>query len=116
VAYWFKHDLAASRSVYKDPYPVLKADSANSIKRWNTGELPSSLVHQPLPVTDEPSKRGSSTSVRADLVTGIISADQRPSVAARGKIRNGVVQHIVTKAPLTADTENASKKDSVSPP
>ena len=46
VAYWFKHDLARiTERLQKLHIPFSKLDSAESIKRWNEGELPVALVH-----------------------------------------------------------------------
>ena len=46
VAYWFKHDLARiTERLQKLHVPFSKLDSAESIKRWNAGELPVALIH-----------------------------------------------------------------------
>ena len=46
VAYWFKHDLSRiEERLRKRHIPFSKLDSADSIKRWNNGELPVALVH-----------------------------------------------------------------------
>jgi len=46
VAYWFKHDLTRiSERLQKLNVPFSKLDSADSIRRWNTGELPVALIH-----------------------------------------------------------------------
>lgn len=46
VAYWFKHDLSRiEERLYKRHIPFSKLDTAESIKRWNNGELPVALVH-----------------------------------------------------------------------
>ena len=46
VAYWFKHDLSRiEERLHKRHIPFSKLDSADSIKRWNNGELPVALVH-----------------------------------------------------------------------
>jgi len=41
VAYWFRHDLER----IKKRFPVVKLDSANSIKQWNLGEIPVAVIH-----------------------------------------------------------------------
>jgi len=41
VAYWFKHDL---EHICKR-FEVVKLDSADSIKRWNSGEIPVAVIH-----------------------------------------------------------------------
>jgi len=46
VAYWFKHDLSRIEDrLHKRHIPFSKLDTADSIKRWNNGELPVALVH-----------------------------------------------------------------------
>jgi len=46
VAYWFKHDLSRIEELlHKRHIPFSKLDTADSIKRWNNGELPVALVH-----------------------------------------------------------------------
>ena len=46
VAYWFKHDLARiTERLEKLHVPFSKLDSADSIHRWNAGELPAALIH-----------------------------------------------------------------------
>lgn len=46
VAYWFKHDLERiMERLRKLHIPFSKMDTAESIKRWNNGELPVALIH-----------------------------------------------------------------------
>ncbi len=46
VAYWFKHDLSRiEERLHRRRIPFSKLDTADSIKRWNNGELPVALVH-----------------------------------------------------------------------
>ena len=46
VAYWFKHDLARiTERLQKLRIPFSRLDSADSIRRWNAGELPVALIH-----------------------------------------------------------------------
>ncbi len=46
VAYWFKHDLARiSERLQKLHIPFSKLDGADSIRKWNIGELPVALIH-----------------------------------------------------------------------
>ena len=46
VAYWFKHDLSRiEERLHKRRISFSKLDTADSIKRWNNGELPVALVH-----------------------------------------------------------------------
>ncbi len=46
VAYWFKHDLERINKRLKERHiPFSKMDTADSIRRWNNGELPVALIH-----------------------------------------------------------------------
>jgi SNF2 family DNA or RNA helicase len=46
VAYWFKHDLTRiSDRLQKLHVPFAKLDTAESIRRWNNGELTVALIH-----------------------------------------------------------------------
>ena len=46
VAYWFKHDLARiTERLQKLHVLFSKLDSADSIRKWNAGELPVALIH-----------------------------------------------------------------------
>ena len=46
VAYWFQHDLARIEARLKKLHiPFSKLDTADSIRRWNNGELPVALIH-----------------------------------------------------------------------
>ena len=46
VAYWFKHDLSRiEERLRKRHIPFSKLDTADSINRWNNGDLPVALVH-----------------------------------------------------------------------
>lgn len=46
VAYWFKHDLDRIKErLHKLHIPFSTMDSADSLKRWNRGELPVGLIH-----------------------------------------------------------------------
>ena len=46
VAYWFKHDLERiMKRLHARHIPFSKLDSADSIRRWNNGEIPVALIH-----------------------------------------------------------------------
>ena len=46
VAYWFQHDLERIRErLHKLNIPFSCLESAGSIHRWNTGEIPVALIH-----------------------------------------------------------------------
>ncbi|WP_128426304.1 DEAD/DEAH box helicase [Gudongella oleilytica] len=41
IAYWFKHDLER----ILERFPAERLDSADSIRRWNNGEIPIAVIH-----------------------------------------------------------------------
>ncbi len=41
IAYWFKHDLER----ILERFPAERLDSADSIKRWNDGDIPIAVIH-----------------------------------------------------------------------
>jgi SNF2 family DNA or RNA helicase len=41
VAYWYKHDLER----IMERFPAVQLDNAESIKRWNNGEIPVAVIH-----------------------------------------------------------------------
>lgn len=46
VAYWFKHDLERiEERLHKRHIPFARMDKAETIDRWNNGELPVALIH-----------------------------------------------------------------------
>ena len=46
VAYWYQHDLERIMKRLHDRHiPFSKLDKADSIRRWNNGELPVALIH-----------------------------------------------------------------------
>jgi SNF2 family DNA or RNA helicase len=46
IAYWFRHDLERISARLKARHiPFSRLDTADSIRRWNSGELPVALIH-----------------------------------------------------------------------
>ena len=46
VAYWFKHDLERIKGrLHKLHIPFSTMDSSDSIRKWNSGQLPVALIH-----------------------------------------------------------------------
>lgn len=46
VAYWFQHDLERiEKRLHERHIPFCKLDKADSIRRWNAGEIPVALIH-----------------------------------------------------------------------
>lgn len=85
VAYWFRHDLdRISERLHQLHIPFSTLDKSDSISRWNNGELPVALIHPASAGHAESSVRWQHPCmVRTDMESGIVSADERPSVEAR---------------------------------
>lgn len=46
VAYWYQHDLERiAKRLHERHIPFSKLDKADSIRRWNNGEIPVALIH-----------------------------------------------------------------------
>ena len=46
VAYWYQHDLERiTKRLHERHIPFSKLDKADSIRRWNNGEIPVALIH-----------------------------------------------------------------------
>ena len=46
VAYWYQHDLERiMKRLHERHIPFCKLDKADSIRRWNNGEIPVALIH-----------------------------------------------------------------------
>ncbi|EJX04948.1 phage related DNA helicase [gut metagenome] len=46
VAYWFKHDLERiEERLHQQHIPFSRLDTSDSIRRWNSGEIPVALIH-----------------------------------------------------------------------
>ena len=86
VAYWFKHDL----SRIKKRFDVREIKSSKDITDWNAGKIPVAVIHPGFcrSWTQPAGWWFHSHLVRADMVTGIISADQRPSLETGPDFRN----------------------------
>ena len=116
VAYWFKHDLARiTERLQKLHIPFSKLDSAESIKRWNDGELPVALVHPASAGHGLNLQSGGSCIVWFGL-TWSLELYQQTNARLWRQGQNAetvVVQHIVTKGTIDEwILKVLSKKDS----
>lgn len=116
VAYWFKHDLARiTERLQKLHIPFSKLDSAESIKRWNDGELPVALVHPASAGHGLNLQSGGSCIVWFGLTWSLELYQQTNARLWRQgqSAKTVVVQHIVTKGTIDERILNElSKKDS----
>lgn len=103
VAYWFKHDLARiTERLQKLHIPFSKLDSAESIKRWNEGELPVALVHPASAGHGLNLQNGGSCLVWFGLTWSLELYQQTNARLWRQgqSAETVVVQHIVTKGTI----------------
>lgn len=116
VAYWFKHDLARiTERLQKLHIPFSKLDSAESIKRWNDGELPVALVHPASAGHGLNLQSGGSCIVWFGLTWSLELYQQTNARLWRQgqSAKTVVVQHIVTKGTIDERILKVlSKKDS----
>jgi SNF2 family DNA or RNA helicase len=100
VAYWFKHDLSRiSERMHKLHIPFFKLDAPDSIRRWNTGELPVALVHPTSAGHGLNLQNGGSTIIWFGLTWSLELYQQTNARLWRqGQTADTVVvQHIITK-------------------
>ena len=116
VAYWFKHDLARiTERLQKLHVPFSKLDSADSIRRWNSGELPVALIHPASAGHGLNLQSGGSCIVWFGLTWSLELYQQTNARLWRqGQTASTVVvQHIVTKGTIDERILRAlSQKDS----
>ena len=117
VAYWFKHDLTRiSERLHKLHVPFAKLDSADSIKRWQRGELPVALIHPASAGHGLNLQSGGSAIVWFGLTWSLELYQQTNARLWRQgqESETVVVQHIVTKGTVDERIlKTLSKKDSV---
>jgi SNF2 family DNA or RNA helicase len=116
VAYWFKHDLARiTERLHKLRVSFSKLDSADSIKRWNSGELPVALIHPASAGHGLNLQSGGSCIIWFGL-TWSLELYQQTNARLWRQGQNAetvVVQHIVTKGTIDERILRVlSKKDS----
>jgi SNF2 family DNA or RNA helicase len=116
VAYWFKHDYEriASR-LRKLHIPFSKLDTADSIRRWNSGELPVAVIHPVSAGHGLNLQSGGSSLVWFGLTWSLELYQQTNARLWRqGQTADTVViQHIVTKGTIDSRILKAlSTKDS----
>ena len=116
VAYWFKHDLARiTERLQKLHVPFSKLDSADSIRRWNSGELPVALIHPASAGHGLNLQSGGSCIVWFGLTWSLELYQQTNARLWRQgqSAKTVVVQHIVTKGTIDERILKVlSKKDS----
>lgn len=100
VAYWFKHDLERiTERLRKKHIPFSRLDTADSINRWNNGELPVALIHPASAGHGLNLQNGGSTLIWFGLTWSLELYQQTNARLWRQgqKSETVVVQHIITK-------------------
>ncbi len=116
VAYWFKHDYERiAARLRKLHIPFSKLDTADSIRRWNSGELPVAVIHPASAGHGLNLQSGGSSLVWFGLTWSLELYQQTNARLWRqGQTADTVViQHIVTKGTIDSRILKAlSTKDS----
>lgn len=116
VAYWFRHDLERiMERLHKGKIPFSRLDSAESIRRWNAGELPVALIHPASAGHGLNLQSGGSAIVWFGLTWSLELYQQTNARLWRQgqKSETVVVQHIITKGTIDERIMKAlSEKDS----
>nr|DAT88724.1 MAG TPA: Chromatin remodeling complex ATPase [Caudoviricetes sp.] len=116
VAYWFKHDYERiAARLRKLHIPFSKLDTADSIRRWNSGELPVAVIHPASAGHGLNLQSGGSSLIWFGLTWSLELYQQTNARLWRqGQTADTVViQHIVTKGTIDSRILKAlSTKDS----
>lgn len=113
VAYWFKHDLSRiEERLHKRHIPFSKLDTADSIKRWNNGELPVALVHPASAGHGLNLQSGGSTLVWFGLTWSLELYQQTNARLWRQGQESDtvVIHHLITKDTIDEKIMSALKK------
>ena len=103
VAYWFKHDLTRiSERLKKLHIPFSRLDTSDSIRKWNSGEIPVALIHPASAGHGLNLQSGGSTLVWFGLTWSLELYQQTVARLWRQgqTAETVVVQHIVTKGTI----------------
>ena len=112
VAYWYQHDLERIMKRLHDRHiPFSKLDKADSIRRWNNGEIPVALIH---PASaghgpQSPDWRQHHRLVRPHMVLGLYSQTIARLWRQGQTAETVVVQHIVTDGTIDEQILRALK-------
>ena len=116
VAYWFQHDLERiTERLHKLKIPFSRLDTAESIQRWNAGELPVALIHPASAGHGLNLQSGGSTIVWFGLTWSLELYQQTNARLWRQgqRAETVVVQHILTEGTIDGRIMKAlSEKDS----
>jgi SNF2 family DNA or RNA helicase len=107
IAYWFKHDLER----ILERFPAEKLDSADSIKRWNNGEIPIAVIHPASAGHGLNLQAGGSTLVWFGLTWSLELYQQTGARLWRqGQKDTVVIHHIIAKGTIDEQVMAALKR------
>jgi len=107
IAYWYKHDLKR----ILERFPAERLDSADSIKRWNEGEIPVAVIHPASAGHGLNLQAGGSTLVWFGLTWSLELYQQTNARLWRqGQKNTVVIHHIVTKGTIDEDVMRALER------
>lgn len=112
VAYWFKHDLERIEARLKNLHiPYAKLDKPDSIKRWNSGEVPVMLIHPASAGHGLNLQAGGSTLIWFGLTWSLELYQQTNARLWRqGQKETVVLHHIICKDTIDEDVMAALKR------
>lgn len=112
VAYWFQHDLERiEKRLHERHIPFCKLDKADSIRRWNAGEIPVALIHPASAGHGLNLQSGGSTIVWFGLTWSLELYSQTIARLWRQgqRAETVIVQHIVTDGTIDEQILRALK-------
>lgn len=111
IAYWFKHDLER----ILEHFPAERLDSADSIRRWNSGEIPIAVIHPASAGHGLNLQAGGSTLVWFSLTWSLELYQQTNARLWRqGQKDTVVIHHIIAKGTIDEQVMKALRiKDNV---
>ena len=112
VAYWFKHDLARiEERLHRLHIPFSKLNSGDSIRRWNSGELPVALIHPASAGHGLNLQAGGSTLIWFGLTWSLELYQQTNARLWRqGQEDTVVIHHIIAKGTIDEQIMAALKR------
>jgi len=97
IAYWYKHDLQR----ILNRFPAERLDSVDSIRRWNSGEIPVAAIHPASAGHGLNLQAGGSTLVWFGLTWSLELYQQTNARLWRqGQKDTVVIHHIITKGTI----------------
>jgi len=107
IAYWFKHDLAR----ILERFPADRLDSAQSIRRWNAGEIPIAVIHPASAGHGLNLQTGGSTLIWFSLTWSLELYQQTNARLWRqGQKDTVVIHHIIAKGTIDEQVIQALKR------